>query len=77
MIAIPTTAAEWADALDAEQRNYATAGDMVSAAYSIGSICGVTLDTDADDDYSRRLTSADGSMVVRFEESRGYWTEVA
>lgn len=72
-IATPTTSAEWADALDAEQRNHADAGDMVSHGFAQGALCGIPLDPEADDDYSRRLVSADGRMVVRYDEQQGYW----
>jgi hypothetical protein len=72
----PTTAGEWADALDAEVGNHETVGTMVSFAYADGSICGVSIDGEADDDYGRQLTSSDGLMVVRYREQDGYWTAV-
>lgn len=75
-VTVPTTASEWADALDAEVGNHETVGTMVSVAYADGSICGISIDGDADDDYGCRLTSADGLMVVRYSEQDGYWTAV-
>lgn len=69
----PTTAAEWADALDAEGKLHDTVGTMVSTAYADGSVCGISIDPNADDDHSRRLVSADKLWTVRYRESDGYW----
>jgi hypothetical protein len=33
----------------------------------------VAISYEADDDYNRQLTSADGRWVVRYSEQDGYW----
>jgi hypothetical protein len=77
MTLTPTTASEWADALDAANKDHdGGAGDVVSWAYANGAVCGVDIDGEADDDNGRRLTSADGLMVVRYSAQDGYWAAV-
>ena len=70
-----TNATQWAADLDIEL--VGEYGGMVSAqvgtAYSLGHAAGVTIDLEADDNYGRRLVSADGAMVVRYDEQRNWW----
>lgn len=76
------TAAEWADALDAEmQRTDQSAGDMISVGYANGQLLGVLLNPehpDADDQAGVIVGDApDGAKwTVRYEPSTGYWTAV-
>lgn len=71
-----TTADQWADALDAETHTSASVGDLVSFAYADGSMCGVSINYETDDDHGRQLTSADGRWVVRYREQDGFWSAV-
>jgi hypothetical protein len=75
---VPTTSAQWANALDvatrqADQTEFLTIGEYVSFAYAAGTAAGVELDYEADDAYCSRLVSADATMAVRYNEQAGWW----
>jgi prevent-host-death family protein len=70
-----TTAAQWADALDAMiNRPGQTAGDLIGFGYANGELAGVTLDPehpDADDE--RGVVVSDSGWVVGYDAQSGYW----
>jgi hypothetical protein len=72
----PTTATEWADALDAEMsRTGQSAGDLISQGYAKGHILGVVLEPEhpeADDE--RAVIVSEQGWVVRYNAQAGYWT---
>ena len=70
-----TSAIEWADALDVVTMAYESIGSLVSHAYADGHAAGVRIDTDADDNYGRQLTSADGAWVINYNEAARYWVD--
>lgn len=51
----------------------ATPEQLVSRAYAVGEVAGVRIDTSAGDDHGRRLTSADHTMIARYDEQAGGW----
>ena len=69
------TAQEWADALDAHQKETgSSAGEIVSTGYANGQILGVTLDPnhpDADDE--RAIIASEDGWVVRYIPQSGWW----
>lgn len=74
-----TTAQDWADALDAHQKQHRmSAGTLTSEAYADGAILGVTLDPyhPAADDERPVLVSADG-WAVRWVPERDWWEPAA
>jgi hypothetical protein len=75
-----TSAAQWAGAVDEEMRHFRVLTDhrvcsyeIVSWAYANGSAAGVEIAREAVDNGSRRLTSADGRWVVRYDEPNDWW----
>ena len=68
---IPQTAEQWADAIEAEM-HHGYDGDIYSLAYSAGSIAGIELDIEADDDYGRQFTATNG-WVVGYDARSGHW----
>lgn len=73
-----TTAQEWADALDAHQKETgSSAGEIISSGYANGQILGVTVDLnhpDADDE--RAVIASEGGWVVRYVPQPGWWEAV-
>jgi len=73
-IAAPTSAAEWADALDAFQAATGmSAGELISWAYTGGTLCWVPIDPEHPE-AEDNATLAAGDWVVRYDEQAGYWT---
>ena len=66
-----TAAEQWADAIEAEQNGYDW--DKFSLSYSSGRAAGVELNVEADDNFGRRFTSADGQWIVEYDETSGHW----
>ncbi|MEC3994027.1 hypothetical protein VSR01_10900 [Actinacidiphila sp. DG2A-62] len=70
-----TNAQEWADALDAHQKEAGqSVGDIISFGYADGEILGVVLDPnhpDADDE--RAIVASAQGWVVRYNHSTGWW----
>jgi hypothetical protein len=73
------SAADWAEAIDEEMRylrvtdHRVCSYEIVTWAYVNGSAAGVEIAREADDNSSRRLTSADGRWVVRYDEPNDWW----
>jgi hypothetical protein len=74
-----TSAADWAGAIDEETRHLcvtdyrACSYEIVTWAYVNASAAGVAIAREADDNGCRRLTSADGRWVVRYDEPNDWW----
>ena len=74
-----TSAADWAEALDEEMRflrvsdHHACSYEIITWAYVNGSAAGVEIAREADVNGSRRLTSADGRWIVRYDEPNDWW----
>jgi hypothetical protein len=74
-----TSAAEWAEAIDEEMRHFRMTDhrvrcyEIIMWAYAKGSAAGVEIAREAVDNASRRLTSADGRWVVRYDELNDWW----
>jgi len=66
-----TAAEQWADAIEAEQNGYDW--DKFSLSYSSGRAAGVELNVEADDNFGRRFTSADGQWIAEYDETSGHW----
>lgn len=70
-----STAQEWADALDAHQKETGqSAGDIVSFGYADGQILGVVLDPNhpaADDEHA--VVASEQGWVVRYSHSARWW----
>jgi hypothetical protein len=72
-------AADWAEALDEEMRflrvtDYrACSYEIITWAHVNGSAAGVEIAREADDNGRRRLTSADGRWIVRYDEPNDWW----
>jgi hypothetical protein len=75
----PTTATEWADALDILTADARTSGislsEWVSEGYSRGTLAdvGLSYDDPRIDNESPTLVSDDGRWVVYYEPSTGLW----
>jgi len=66
------SASAWADALDAEMaKTGKTAGDLISEGYADGSLLGVSLNPEADDE--RGVIVSTNGWVVYYDEQAGYW----
>jgi hypothetical protein len=74
-----TSAVEWAAAVDEEMRRFRVtdyrvcSSEVVTWAFTIGSAAGVEIAREANDNGGRRLTSADGRWVVRYDELNDWW----
>jgi hypothetical protein len=79
MAATIRTAADWAEALDKEMRflrvtdHRACSFEIITWAYVHGSAAGVEIVREADAKVSRRLASADGRWIVRYDEPNDWW----
>jgi hypothetical protein len=79
MAATIRSAADWAEALDEEMRylrvtdHRACSYEIITWAHANGSAAGVEIAREADDNRSRRLTSADGRWIVRYDELNDWW----
>lgn len=69
------TANQWAADLDIELvgKYGDRVGEQVRDAQNLGHAAGVTIDIEADDNYGRRLVSADGTLAVRYDEQHHWW----
>lgn len=74
-----TSAREWADALDAHQKETGQgAGDLISFGYADGQILGVALNPnhpEADDE--RAVIVSEQGWVVRYDPQSGWWEAVS
>lgn len=74
-ISLPTSAAEWSDALDAFQAATGMpAGEVISWAYSDGTACWVPVDPEHPEADDERGVLASGGWAVRYSEQGGYWS---
>lgn len=73
-----SSAHEWADALDAHQKETGdSAGEIVSTGYADGDILGIALDPNhpaADDE--RASIASEGGWVIRYVPESGWWEVV-
>jgi hypothetical protein len=69
----PNTAAEWADAIEAEQHGYDW--DTYSESYSCGYAAGIPLSFEYTEEYPNKpeFVSADGRWRAVYDDYRGHW----
>jgi hypothetical protein len=83
MAATIRSAADWAEALDEEMRflrvtdHHACLYEIITWAYVHGSAAGIEIAREADANGSRRLISADGRWIVRYDEPNDWWVPEA